>query len=685
MKSKILPFLLLILLILMAGCGVRDLTDSATSLIQQAEDLVREINSKVETGELEESAANLAEDVIGDLIDKLSEALQENGGLLFDSVNGTVDNAFTNISSILTQIKAGILDDSVPNLIQVLSAQLQFQVSMLSAQIEDIITLAAGNAFVFVDKTTNSLVIIVSIVLLAMGLLVLAVILLKMRHDIKLATIIGLVFACIYVLFFLCVILISPLRGWIIAGFDFGEKAEARAMEPKIRGILPENFVIGKNDRIIIYGSNLNRIAAPGVKLLQGNSVKKTFPDSTVVVATRYKIVLGNFDSAAVGWALPEYTMYKSQVLDAIPALVGINLTPVLEKMNKVVFPEVEFRPLLLPVQPLEHQPIHNPEPVTLIAGKWKDIAAASFGLSTGEMLVSKTMSFFNGIFKLEPGDFGVHVFDGDKQIESPQFVHMEYPPPPAPKPDIFPAGLTWTSPAVSDELATPKLRIGFSHPKEVKTAFSVKYTPISPSGAPRTKLVSSAEIAAAQATNRVDVLLPQYRPTNPGDHSFQVLVDSNNNIFESNEGNNTITPILKVGQYVYDATATILTFDPTKSYDDGEDEYRVKVDASLNGGSKWEIEINKDGEPGNSWSVNQSHNYLGTKPGDRIYLHTSGYEDDGDHWYDRNDSMGEDSWNLEVRKDMTSGQPSREYPFQLNTGGYKILGKIRFVRRSIQ
>jgi hypothetical protein len=691
MNFRILQFcLILSLLILITGCGVRDLTNSATSLIQQAEDLVREIDSQVETGELEENVGNLAEDAINDLVDKLSDALQENGGMLFDSANGTIDNVFVNISSLLTQIKTGILDDSAPNLIQVISEQLQLQVNMLSGQIEDIITLTAGNVFIFVDKTTNMLVIVLSIVLLAIGLLILIVIFLKMKQGIKTSTIIGLVFACIYVIFFLSVILISPLRGWIIAGFDFGKKMEAKTMEAKIRGILPEKFVIGKNDRITIYGSNLNLVKGLSVKLFQGDSLKKAFPNSTVVVATRSKIVLGNFGSVSVGWVLPKFTMYKAQVIDTIPALANVNLTPILEGINKVSFPKIEFRTSL--IQPLEISPINNPvsnpisSPVSLVLAstKWKDVAVSDLGTVTGELLYSKTLKFLKEAFKLEPGDFGVYVFSEDKRVESPQFIHIEYPPPPAPKPDIFPMSLNWTTQAVSGEQATPRLRIGFIHPEEVKTPFSIKYTPINPSGSSKTKLVSSAEISSALSYNYVDVLLSTYKPSKPGNHTFEVFVDSNNNIAESNEGNNKSNPTLSVGQYVYDATVTIQTFDPIKSYDDSEDEYRVKVDSSLNGGNRWEISISKDGEPSNSWSINKSKAYPNTKPGDRIYLHTSGYEDDGDHWYDRNDSMGEDSWNIEVREDMTKGQPSREYPFQLNASGYKILGAVRFVRKII-
>ena len=50
------------------------------------------------------------------------------------------------------------------------------QVNNLQRAAEDVITLTFGNVFIVIDKTINGIVIIISIVLLAIGLIVVALI-----------------------------------------------------------------------------------------------------------------------------------------------------------------------------------------------------------------------------------------------------------------------------------------------------------------------------------------------------------------------------------------------------------------------------------------------------------------------------------------------------------------------------
>lgn len=678
MRFKKFLFIIPIFLFLLGGCALKDLTESANSLIQEAEGVIREIDSQFEDGKLQEDVANLAKGVINDLIDKLSDKLQENAGYIFDRTDGTIDNIFAELSNLLGDFKKDILGGTIQDTIQSLSEEIRLQTTLISMQVEDIITIAAGNAVFLVDKTTNNVIIIASIILLAIGLLVFAIIFLRMRRKVKLPAIIGFVLAGIYVLFFLCIIIISPFRGWIIAGFNFGEKVQAKALEPSIRAISPQTFVLGKNERIILYGRNLNLIENLSVKLFQGAQLKKTFPASTIIVATRTQIIIGNLSSPTVGWTMPKFQDFNTRVLQTDTRLRNLSLSSISrisKTVNRSIYPRLVFRPLITTPQPPSAREI---VPVN-------KAARGVIGPNLARHLSNKVKVFFKDQFELEPGAYGVHAFSEDQRIESPQFINIANPPPPAPKPDIFPLSVRWLGSAVKGKRITPELRLGFSHPEEINRTFRVEFRPTNPAGTALTANVTQTQVASASSSNVIRVSLPSYRPPSSGINNFRITVDSTNKIFESNEGNNISTTSLNVGRYVYDATITITIFDPKKSYDKGKDEYRVTVSSNLNAGQSWKIKIKKDGEPSNSWTINKSHTYRGTTPGDRIYIYTSGYEDDGDHWYDRNDSMGSASRTQEVTENITQNMDHREYPFTLNASGYTIKGRIHFERRIVQ
>ena len=92
----------------------------------------------------------------------------------------------------------------------------------------------------------------------------------------------------------------------------------------------------------------------------------------------------------------------------------------------------------------------------------------------------------------------------------------------------------------------------------------------------------------------------------------------------------------------------------------------------ATNGSQVSSDRISKDGEPSNSWNVNLTHSYS-VSPGDTIYVYTSGYEDDGDHWYDRNDDMGFDSDNHTIED--TGGTNVTTAQLILDADGYELRG----------
>src|SRR4030042_2932159 len=143
---------ILALMILFSGCGLvselKDLTKTANDLLENINSITQQIDSKVESGELSQEIGNLIDERLNTISQIIETTIQNSGGFLFDQVNGTIDNAFLNISLLLDQIKTGILDETLPNLINQISMQLQMNINTISASVEDIVVLTFGNAFV---------------------------------------------------------------------------------------------------------------------------------------------------------------------------------------------------------------------------------------------------------------------------------------------------------------------------------------------------------------------------------------------------------------------------------------------------------------------------------------------------------------------------------------------------------
>ncbi len=717
-KLKLLSTLFLTMFLL-SGCGlvssVKDLTNSATQLLDDISDVTRLLDSKVENGELQQEVADLVDGRLEVLAEILESTIQNNGGFLFDQANGTIDNVFMNISLLLDQIKQGVLDESLPALVSQLSSELQQNINLISSNLEDLVVLTFGNTFVLLDKATNSLILIISMVLLGIGIIIFVLLLFRKNRKLTGSRIAGFIFMIIFVLFFLGIIVYTPFRGYIIAGLDFGEKYEGVELKPKITGVFPETFVIGKSDKIYLYGKHLNLLDTFKVKLSQGNTVKFTFPDKNIIVNAQNKIVLGNFDSN-LKWVVPSYTKFKTDV-SSIASIVGTNkyiqyangvaknLYPIFKTMNIInvrgvitpsaVTPESDTRKAATTTE--EANVIRG----AIISPNFKfdkklrfsdiqvnnlDLAKTTFGTVQGNLVTTTILDYFKNLFKLPEGDFGIAVYEssGDK-IESSQLFSVVNPPPPAPDPDIFITSLNWSGGLVpvAKQQTSLDIGVGFKYPEEVKRQFKLRVT-TSPATTPIDVTVKTGDIAAAKASNTTVVKSRNFSISSDGQYAFSVRVDQQNVIKESNESNNLYSKNLKVKKYIYDVKVQYLSFQSKDDMDNFDsDEYRIKVRTSVTGKSIWSFDYNKSGEPGNTYNINRSKTFSGLLPGHAIIMYTSGKEADSG-FYGGDDYMGEFQKTVYLSSNPTSGNNSKEVSFTLNASKYKIIGKYLITRKAV-
>jgi hypothetical protein len=682
-------------LFLLSGCSLvsklTDLTDTANQLLESIGSISRQIDSQLQSGQLEENIGNLIDERLNELAELINNSIQNNGGFLFDQANGMINNIFSNISQILDQVKTGILDESLPNLINQISMQLQVNINLLSSSLEDLVTLTFGNTFILLDKTTNSMVIIFSIIFLAVGLFVYAIILIS-RKERKMNVLrwIGLSFMLVYVGFFAAMVLSPKLRGNLIAGFDFGQKYQGVQTEPKITSVFPETFVIGKNDKIFIYGKHLNKIDTLAIRLRTGQTDKFTFPSGNIIVQSAHKIVLGNFGK--LNWKAPLFKEMAEKIpLQNKTILNTTAYQSFASDINSSIYPHVRAREISAgPVMRSASTRMGSLSPViTIKSGALKEkynlSARQNLGVLQGTLVMEAMKGFFLSKFKLPEGDYALTVLSGKSVVTSPQLITIFNPPPPAPLPDIFPTGLNWTHHvnAVAGEQTSLEVALGFTHPEEIKNGFDIRINSAPPL-TPLTIEVPMGSIVAASGSNTAILQTRTFPAGNPGNYQFTVTVDPFNKVTEKAEGNNILTTALPVNQYVYDAVVTFLSFTSKENMDNGsEDEYRIDIRTSVTGHDSWKIDFDKDGEPGRDYTINQSRSFANLKPGTIFIFQTTGKESDSGFNGD-DDGMGSFSTTHTMGTDPTNGGDSREFSVVLETGRYKVLGRYILTRRII-
>ena len=690
MKRWIYALVIVFLLFFTAGCSLTDITENANDILTKSEELLTEIDNQVETGKLTQDVADKLKEVINSTVSTVSDEIQDNSGFIFNNVNQTLDNTFYNLGNLLVILKTEVLGGSAVDIMERTMSQIRLTTSQVSSELQDVIVLVSGQAVVFVDTLTNSIILITSIVLLAIGLLIFVIIFMKKKDGFKAGSFVALILTGIYVAFFLCVILIAPLRGWIICGLNIGQKVTARVVEPQITGIYPDKFHPGIDDRIYIYGKHLNLIKDLSVKLQQGSDVKKVFPANKVIIQNHGQIILGNLDNSSTGFPYLPFLNFKTEVIEKnlllststqIESIINAQKNKTFE-MNKNLtirsLPSTLSQPLSTPVR-IRSLPIIPIKPPEFSILRPNPIDLSILQSTTAIRLFQDTKKFYGKFWNISEGLYGLYVYDKAKYIPESAPLEIDFPDPPAPKPDIFPVALSWCGEPLIGKKIVPRLVLGFTDYKEIQHDFKVHLRAIDPPGYDQNLLIKKADVASIPSNGVLTLYMPAYSIEQTGDHQFEVFVDANNDIVEKDETNNRGEFSVTAKKYKYDITVALQQFVAKKNFDYGDDEYRTSVSIFYNSGDEARTSINHDGNAGDSWSINFSKSYENVSPGDAILVSTSGYEEDNGNWTDPDDNMGSDSDYLTIPDTGTSA--TKNIPFVLEADGYKILGTYTITR----
>lgn len=721
--KKLTYVMSVLMLLFFAGCGIKDamdklgksaesiadsieqVSDAATSLLNKINDISRLVDSKLESGEINQEVADMIDGRLYNLTQSIESAIQNTGGYMFDRLDGSVDNAFGELDILLDDLMAGVLGNYVPAIIDQVSSQMQLQINTITSSLEDLIILTAGQTVYVIDKTFNGLIITISSIILAIGLLVFALVFLRKGRKLTGAYYIGVGIFVIFLAFFLVIILVPSVRGKILTGFDYAAALDVKEVPPKITAVVPENIVLGKTRRIYIYGRHLNQLKNVSVKLTQGDQEKFTFPKSTQIVNTSNRIVLGNLDKE-LRWFVPAYPVFKQYMQEqgALTAVTENQAIQIGNALSKVHFshikPGVSVQPavnvgglhsLNMNVMAMT-TPGSTPKalPVKLelnqVKGKTKDLVIAEVGTLKADRILDVFKNFFKEQYRIEEGDYGLQVIDDSVKIESPQFVIVSNPPPPVPDPDIFVMDMNWTGGVTpkNRQPATLDVTFGFTHPEAIARDFNARIVTV-PTTTPLTINVPEGKIAAAKSGNRITVTSNPVNIDMSGNYSFACSVDDQNQIKETNESNNTFTKVLTVGEYVYDVTLDRFYVEPLSSAvkNGGEFTYSLVADAGGNPTSSCQnvINLNKD----EITSLPCQFSFPAMKEGQNVMITfipimeiSFGLMD----FLNFTVNLGNVVWSKHLDVNPTGTGDVREYDILRETQHYKLHGKMTVTRK---
>lgn len=685
MKTIQRIFKFIVLILLLPACSIieniEDITFNANQILEELADLSQIVTSAVESGELEEQIGNMVDDQIEELSKTINEMIQENGGFIFDEVNGTLDNTFDNIGGLIADIKTGILDESIPQNIELLSSHLERQTNNVAAHAENLINLTFGNTALIISQATDAAFTLTVWAVFGVGIILFVLFLIiwgsKMSKFIR-SIVLGLM--ALFMIICLSVLFIPPVKGFVLKSLNIGEELIAKSITPKIVSASPDDFEFGTNKQLILFGTHLEKLHRDSIEiaLYQGGNKKLVFPNNTIKVISTNKIILSDFANSSLNWKKISYPTFKNVYRATTQKSLPINYSNISTTLNKK---HLMAKPAILKMinrhaltagsatilQPHTTSSTIQPGIVKPnISKAIKTAISPQFSIDYGKILLNN--------FKIKPGDYEIKVMHKStgKSYSNIQHVKFENPPPPPPKPDIFPISINWANGVpVKGSKGKLKLQLGVMHGEEARNNMKVDLT-ANPS-ITSLRGIDVSRTAIQNANSHLTIYSRAFTVNQAGNINFATHSDVTNKISESNENNNTKTQNLRVKDYKFTASLKLHTFVALNDLDGwGDDEYRMSFTVTATGNSHQKFNFNKDGKANKNYAINKTILYNNLKEGDQITITASGYESGS--WPDGTDNMGSRFKKLDIRNETR-----KTISIELKATHFKILGELTY------
>ena len=228
---------------------------------------VRELQEAIQIagGEVRTTLQEL-DGILGDLLAELEETYQDNLNITIDSLDAVTRNKLLEVESIMLSVNEMIQDDirligdEARQLLQDATLQARILADDIKGDLQDVVIVAGETGVFLIERATENIIIIASVILLAIGIIVFVVVLFRRGvTSAGFAAILGYVLILAYIALFGAMVLSPQLRGQVIAttGIGLRDRLETVINQPSIFAVIPNAINIGETDELDIWGSQL--------------------------------------------------------------------------------------------------------------------------------------------------------------------------------------------------------------------------------------------------------------------------------------------------------------------------------------------------------------------------------------------------------------------------------------------
>jgi uncharacterized membrane protein len=262
--------------------------DNSASVLQTIGDFlslgantVREVQEAIQlaTGEgralLEELQGRLTQ-----LLGQISQAYQDNLNITIDSLDAATRNKLLELQTILDQVNEQLqedirlISDEAQETIRTASREVQTAIVTLEQSLTNVIIVGGETAAFILDVAVFNAILIISLVLLAIGLLLFVWLFFSKKFPSGLPGVLAFIFIIAYVGVFGALILVPNARTTLMTftGVGLKQRLETVANQPRVVAVVPESILLGETDEVQVWGSGLlPNNQAPTVQIASSN------------------------------------------------------------------------------------------------------------------------------------------------------------------------------------------------------------------------------------------------------------------------------------------------------------------------------------------------------------------------------------------------------------------------------
>lgn len=278
----------IILLLALLAAPVARAYDNSASILQTIGDFlslgantVREVQEAIllATGEgralLEELQGRLNQ-----LLGQISQTYQDNLNITIDSLDAATRNKLLELQTILDQVNDKLQEDvrlisaEAKDVIRTASREVQTAILTLEQSLTNVIIVGGETAAFILDVAVFNAILIISLVLLAIGLLIFVWLLFSKRFPSGLPGVLAFIFIIAYVGVFGALILVPTARVTLMTftGVGLKQRLETVANQPRVVAVVPESILLGETTEVQVWGSGLTpNNQAPTVQIASRN------------------------------------------------------------------------------------------------------------------------------------------------------------------------------------------------------------------------------------------------------------------------------------------------------------------------------------------------------------------------------------------------------------------------------